>query len=60
MKAITQDKLADLEALAGLLADGTLRPVIDRTFGLEAAPDAIRYLNSGAARGKVVVTMPSA
>ena len=53
-------KLADLEALAGLLADGTLRPVIDRTFGLEAAPDAIRYLNSGEARGKVVVTMPSA
>jgi NADPH:quinone reductase-like Zn-dependent oxidoreductase len=53
-------KLADLEALAGFLADGTLRPVIDRTFALDAAPDAIRYLNSGAARGKVVVTVTPA
>ncbi|MFC7275416.1 NAD(P)-dependent alcohol dehydrogenase [Paractinoplanes rhizophilus] len=53
-------KLADLEALAGFLADGTLRPVIDRTFALPAAPDAIRYLNSGAARGKVVVTVAPA
>ncbi|WP_433367340.1 NAD(P)-dependent alcohol dehydrogenase [Actinoplanes sp. CA-142083] len=53
-------KLADLEALARFLADGTLRPVIDRTFALDAAPDAIRYLNSGAARGKVVVTVTPA
>jgi NADPH:quinone reductase-like Zn-dependent oxidoreductase len=53
-------KLADLEALAGFLADGTLRPVIDRTFVLAEAPEAIRYLNSGAPRGKVVVTMAPA
>jgi NADPH:quinone reductase-like Zn-dependent oxidoreductase len=53
-------KLADLEALAGFLADGTLRPVIDRTFGLAEVADAIRYLGTGEARGKVVVTVASA
>jgi NADPH:quinone reductase-like Zn-dependent oxidoreductase len=53
-------KQADLEALAGFLADGTLRPVIDRTFPLEAAADAIHYVCSGEARGKVVVTVTPA
>ena len=53
-------KLADLEALAGFLADGTLRPAIDRTFGLAEAAEAIRYLGTGEARGKVVVTVASA
>ena len=57
---ISLPKLADLEALAGFLADGTLRPVIDRTFGLPEAPDAIRYLNSGEPRGKVVIAVASA
>jgi NADPH:quinone reductase-like Zn-dependent oxidoreductase len=53
-------KLADLEALAGFLADGTLRPAIDRTFELSEVADAIRYLGTGQARGKVVVTVASA
>jgi NADPH:quinone reductase-like Zn-dependent oxidoreductase len=53
-------KLADLEALAGFLADGTLRPAVDRTFALSEAADAIRYLGTGEARGKVVVTVASA
>jgi NADPH:quinone reductase-like Zn-dependent oxidoreductase len=51
---------ADLETLAGLLADGTLRPAIDRTFPLARAGDAIRHVNSGEARGKVVVAITEA
>lgn len=50
----------DLSILAGLMADGTLRPAIDRTFPLAEAPEAIRYVLSGEARGKVVVTVAPA
>ena len=34
-----------------------LVPVIDRTFELRELPEALRYLESGASHGKVVVTM---
>jgi NADPH:quinone reductase-like Zn-dependent oxidoreductase len=47
----------DLTFLAELAADGKLRPVIDRTYPLERAGDAVRYLESGGVRGKVVVTI---
>lgn len=43
--------------LRELLAAGTLAPVIDRTYPLAQVPDAIQYLASGAARGRVVVTI---
>lgn len=46
---------ADLETLAAHLADGRLRPAIDRTFALAEAPAAIRYAATGAPAGKVVV-----
>ena len=36
---------------------GTLTPVIDRTYPLAETPRAIRYLEEGHARGKVVVTV---
>jgi NADPH:quinone reductase-like Zn-dependent oxidoreductase len=45
----------DLGVLAELLDDGTVKPVIDRTYPLERAADAIRYLEKGHARGKVVL-----
>ncbi len=48
---------ADLEFLSGLMQDGKLRSVIDRRFGLDEVPAAIEYLESGRARGKVVVTI---
>jgi NADPH:quinone reductase-like Zn-dependent oxidoreductase len=32
-------------------------PVIDKTYPLSQAPDAIRYMEQGRARGKVVVTI---
>jgi len=45
----------DVAVLAGLLADGSLRPVIDRCYPLERAADAIRHLQDGRACGKVVI-----
>jgi NADPH:quinone reductase-like Zn-dependent oxidoreductase len=32
-------------------------PVIDKTYPLSQAPDAIRYMQQGHARGKVVITV---
>ena len=49
--------LADLESLKDLLEARTIVPVIHRRYPLSEAADAIRYLETGHARGKVVVTM---
>lgn len=45
----------DLAALGDLLAKGTIVPVIDRRFPLSEAAAAVRYLEEGHARGKIVV-----
>ena len=47
----------DLLTLKELIEDGKVRPVIDRTYRFEQIPDGIRYMESGAAAGKVVVTV---
>jgi NADPH:quinone reductase-like Zn-dependent oxidoreductase len=47
----------DLKTLAELIDAGQVRPVIDRTYTLSESPDALRYLELGHARGKVVVTI---
>jgi NADPH:quinone reductase-like Zn-dependent oxidoreductase len=48
---------ADLAVLRDLIETGKVTPVLDRTYPLSQAADAIRYLEEGHARGKVVVTM---
>jgi NADPH:quinone reductase-like Zn-dependent oxidoreductase len=53
----TKIKHDDLLALTALIEAGTLTPVIDRTYPLIEAPDAIRYLAQGHAAGKIVVTV---
>ncbi len=50
-------KQEDLVTLTELIEAGTLTPVIDRTYPLIDAPDAIRYLEQGHTRGKVVITV---
>ncbi|MCG6963596.1 MAG: NAD(P)-dependent alcohol dehydrogenase [Acidobacteria bacterium] len=50
-------KGADLDAVAELMQSGKVTPVVDRTYPLEQAADAVRYLETGHARGKVVVTI---
>jgi NADPH:quinone reductase-like Zn-dependent oxidoreductase len=47
----------DLEYLTTLIEEGKVTPVIDRTFPLREAPEAIRYLAQGHPGGKVVVTV---
>ncbi|HEY6567356.1 MAG TPA: NAD(P)-dependent alcohol dehydrogenase [Actinomycetota bacterium] len=46
-----------LLALSELIEAGDVTPVIDRTFPLIEAPDAIRYLEQGHPAGKVIVTV---
>ncbi|WP_436925947.1 NAD(P)-dependent alcohol dehydrogenase [Halosimplex amylolyticum] len=47
----------DLAALSDLIESGDVTPVVDRTYPLAEAAEAIRYLERGHARGKVVVTV---
>jgi NADPH:quinone reductase-like Zn-dependent oxidoreductase len=47
----------DLQLLKQFIEDGTLTPVIDRTYPLAQVPEAIRYLEEGHAQGKVVITV---
>ena len=54
---ISKEKKEDLEVLTELIEAGKVRPVIDRTYPLIEAPDAIRYLERGHPRGKVVITV---
>lgn len=48
---------SDLELIAELIEAGKLRPVIDRTYPLTQAAEAIRYLEGGHARGKVILSL---
>jgi NADPH:quinone reductase-like Zn-dependent oxidoreductase len=50
-------RAADVEHLLTLVARGDLRPVIHRTFGIGEVADALAATWSGAAAGKVLVTM---
>ena len=50
-------KREDLLTLAELLATGQVAPVIDRTYTLDEAADALRHVAAGHTRGKVVVTV---
>ncbi|MGH2695592.1 MAG: NAD(P)-dependent alcohol dehydrogenase [Actinomycetota bacterium] len=54
---VSKEKQEDLQALTDLIEAGKVTPVIDRTYPLVEAPDAIRYLEEGHPRGKVVVTV---
>jgi len=54
---VAKERAEDLEAITRLIESGAVTPVIDRTYALADAPDAIRYLAGGHAAGKVVVTV---
>jgi NADPH:quinone reductase-like Zn-dependent oxidoreductase len=47
----------DLKMLADLMAAGKVKSVIDRTYPLNEVPAAIRYVEEGHARGKVIITV---
>ena len=48
---------ADLDIICQLVTAGKLIPVIDRHYRLDEVPDAIRYVETGHARGKVVIVI---
>ena len=50
-------RIEDLESLTELVEAGKLRPAIDRTYPLELVPEALRHVESGQARGKVVISI---
>ena len=54
---ISKENGEDLVALKELIEAGKVTPVIDKTYPLSEAPEAIRYLEDGHARGKVVITV---
>ena len=47
----------DVSTLKTLIADGTVKPVIDRRFPLREVVEALRYVDDGHARGKVIITI---
>jgi NADPH:quinone reductase-like Zn-dependent oxidoreductase len=47
----------DLRLLKGLIEEGRITPVIDKTFPLPDTADAIRYMLDGRASGKIVITI---
>jgi NADPH:quinone reductase-like Zn-dependent oxidoreductase len=53
---VAQTTPEDLVYLRSLMESGKLRPVIDRTYPLSEAREAVRYVGTGQARGKVVIT----
>jgi NADPH:quinone reductase-like Zn-dependent oxidoreductase len=56
---IAKVNAADLALLAELIATGKLVPVIDKSYSLSEAAEAIRHVEEGHARGKVVITVSS-
>ncbi len=54
---VSRETREDMTVLKELIESGKVTPVIDRTYPLSEAPNAIRYLEDGHARGKVVITI---
>jgi NADPH:quinone reductase-like Zn-dependent oxidoreductase len=57
---ISSENAADLAALRELIEAGKVTPVIDRTYPLHETAEAIRYVQDGHARGKVIIAIPTA
>ena len=54
---MAEELQADLQTLVEMIEDGKVTPVIGRSYPLIEAPDAVRHVGEGHARGKVVVTI---
>jgi NADPH:quinone reductase-like Zn-dependent oxidoreductase len=54
---ICKENHEDMLVLKELIEAGKVRPVIDRTYPLSEAAKAVRYLEDGHARGKVIITV---
>jgi len=54
---LAKANVADLDAIAALVTAGNVKPVIDRQYKLAQVADAVRYVETGHARGKVVIVV---
>jgi NADPH:quinone reductase-like Zn-dependent oxidoreductase len=54
---VSSENHEDMIILEELIESGKVTPVIDRTYPLSEVPNAIRYLEEGHAKGKVVITV---
>jgi len=54
---IAQFNKKDMMVLGDLMQSGKIRPVIDKTYKLSDVPAALKYLETGHARGKVVINL---
>jgi NADPH:quinone reductase-like Zn-dependent oxidoreductase len=54
---VASENASDLAVLRKLVDDAKLTPVLDRTYPLHESATAIRYVQDGNARGKVVIAM---
>ena len=54
---VAREHYEELHALSELIEAGKVTPIIDVTYPLSQAPEAVRYLEAGQARGKVVITV---
>ncbi len=53
---IAKEQATDIERLCGFIEAGTVVPALDRTFPLDQAAAALRYLQEGKVLGKVAIT----
>jgi NADPH:quinone reductase-like Zn-dependent oxidoreductase len=54
---ISKEQASDLEALRPFLESGQVRPSVDQVFALDQAPEAMRRLETGQARGKIAISI---
>lgn len=54
---ISREHHESMDALAALMADGSVTPVVGRSWTLDQVPDAIRALEAGTTKGKSVVVV---
>ena len=58
LRAVTaSENSADMVILKDMIEAGQVTPVIERSYTLAEVPDAIRHIEGGRARGKVVITI---
>jgi NADPH:quinone reductase-like Zn-dependent oxidoreductase len=50
----------DVDRLKELIAAGSVRPIIHRAYPLDQVVDALRLVDDGEARGKVVIDVADA
>lgn len=54
---VAKERASDLDRLAPYLESGAVVPAVDRSYPLDQVPQAMRHLEAGLVRGKVVITV---